>query len=237
MDKTELLKRCTLLAADLVYSYDPKEREKAGAQIFDMVVAPVLAVMEEKDEKLAYVQKMGLRFGMMKSSDKPEPYLVHTWDKDSDHERMFREWSASIGWESRVEKLTTALRICRNALYTENEVRKDGFYNYALDEADAALQGGKVPPVTPPQGCSLTNAPFPSDFRWTKEQMEALAKHEHHIASRIELSQYFETRLNQYRHRFGFQPDIEGVPVLNPEVLKLYTNVPTQPSAKEKEKE
>lgn len=60
------------------------------------------AQLATAEAKVAYVEKMGLRFGMMKSSDKPEPYLAHVWDESSDHERMFREWSDSIGWEDKV---------------------------------------------------------------------------------------------------------------------------------------
>jgi hypothetical protein len=65
----------------------------------------VKAERDSMSEKLAYVHSMGLRFGMMESSDRPEPYLAHEWTVDSDHERMFREWSHSIGWEDRVAKL------------------------------------------------------------------------------------------------------------------------------------
>ncbi len=64
---------------------------------------------EEQKAKLDYVHGMGLRFGMMKTSDKPEPYLAHVWDKDSDNERMFREWSHSIGWEDTVAALRQQL--------------------------------------------------------------------------------------------------------------------------------
>lgn len=62
--------------------------------------------LAEAREKLEYVASMGLRFGMMKSSDKPEPYLAHVWDENSDHERMFREWSKSIGLDARLKKIT-----------------------------------------------------------------------------------------------------------------------------------
>lgn len=65
--------------------------------------------LAEAEAKLAYVNSMGLRLGMMEASDKPEPYLAHTWTDDSDHERMFREWSRSIGWENRVEGLQKQL--------------------------------------------------------------------------------------------------------------------------------
>lgn len=61
--------------------------------------------VDEQKAKLDYAHGMGLRFVMMKTSDKPEPYLAHVWDEKSDHERMFREWSHSIGWENEVAKL------------------------------------------------------------------------------------------------------------------------------------
>ena len=75
----------------------------------DSCVAQLTAqaeALQVANEKLDYVHKMGLRFGMMKTSDKPEPYLAHTWAEDSDYERMFREWSDSIGWQDAVAKLT-----------------------------------------------------------------------------------------------------------------------------------
>ena len=61
--------------------------------------------LAEAKEKLDYVHAMGIRFALMKSSDKPEPYLMHVWSEDSDHDKMFREWSHSIGWEDNEAKL------------------------------------------------------------------------------------------------------------------------------------
>ncbi len=86
----------------------------------DADLAAVRAENAEQKAKLDYVHSMGLRFGMMKSSDRPEPYLMHDWDEDSDHERMFREWTHSIGWETKVEKLRAEnerLRRERDALF------------------------------------------------------------------------------------------------------------------------
>lgn len=60
------------------------------------------AQLATAEAKVAYVERMGLRFGMMKTTDKPEPYLAHVWDENSDHERMFAEWTASIDWEDKV---------------------------------------------------------------------------------------------------------------------------------------
>lgn len=80
-------------------------------------------VIAELREKVAYVEGMGIRFGMMQSSDKPTPYLAHVWDENSDHERMFREWSDSIGWEdtvaakdAEIARLITALDCATEAL-------------------------------------------------------------------------------------------------------------------------
>jgi hypothetical protein len=64
----------------------------------------------ELKEKVAYVEKMGVQFGIMKTSDCPGGYLAHTWHKDSDHERMFQEWSDSIGWEDTVKKLKDEIK-------------------------------------------------------------------------------------------------------------------------------
>lgn len=81
-------------------------------------------VSAEAQAKLDYVHNMGLRFGMMNSSDKPEPYLSHFWTDDSDHERMFREWSASIGGQTAGIKRMEAV--------PEGELLKD--YVDALDD-------------------------------------------------------------------------------------------------------
>ncbi len=84
-------------------------------------------VSAEAQAKLDYVHNMGLRFGMMNSSDKPEPYLSHFWTDDSDHERMFREWSASIGGQTSLEA-----GIKRMEAVPEGELLKD--YVDALDD-------------------------------------------------------------------------------------------------------
>lgn len=78
--------------------FGPDGLEKPG------IVTQLRLALAAAQHKLDYVHKMGIRFGMMSSSDKPEPYLAHTWDENSDHERMFREWSDSIGWEEQLAK-------------------------------------------------------------------------------------------------------------------------------------
>lgn len=93
----------TLLNAALLK--DGKPEVAAALKLLRDPVAALEAERDQQQAKLDHVHKMGLRFGMMKSSDRPEPYLMHTWTKDSDHERMFEEWSHSIGWEQTVDKL------------------------------------------------------------------------------------------------------------------------------------
>lgn len=64
-------------------------------------------VARERDElagKVRYVEGMGLRFGMLKTSDRPEPYLAHEWVDDSDYMRMFREWTQCIGMPEQLAK-------------------------------------------------------------------------------------------------------------------------------------
>jgi hypothetical protein len=51
--------------------------------------------LKDLQEKVDYCESMGLTFGIMKTSDKPEGFLQHIWSKDSDYERMFREWMDS----------------------------------------------------------------------------------------------------------------------------------------------
>jgi hypothetical protein len=65
--------------------------------------------LADAKEKLAYVDKMGLRFGMMETTDKPEPCLAHVWSEESDFMRIFNEWSDSIGHEARLERVEEKL--------------------------------------------------------------------------------------------------------------------------------
>lgn len=89
--------------------------EELIAQAESELVDPrrLLAALRDAHEKLAYVAGMGLRFGIMKTSDRPDGFLAHIWDEASDHERMFREWADSIGWEIQVEKLKKQLDVKR----------------------------------------------------------------------------------------------------------------------------
>lgn len=57
----------------------------------------LIAEVERLQSIADYCSGMGLTFGIMKTSDRPEGFLAHTWAENSDHERMFREWSESIG--------------------------------------------------------------------------------------------------------------------------------------------
>lgn len=88
-------------------SYTPSDDTPETNLLFSQytTVEDLFIKLQEQERKLAYVRKVGLKLGMMKSADKPSPYLAHVWDETSDHARMFREWSRSIGWEDRVENL------------------------------------------------------------------------------------------------------------------------------------
>lgn len=88
--------------------------------------------LAEANKKLAYVKGMGLQFSMMKTSDKPEAYLCHTWDKNSDHEKMFEQWSNSIGWENEVAKLKEELG--RKSFQIENLLKP--MRNKLIEERD-----------------------------------------------------------------------------------------------------
>lgn len=103
------------------------------------------------NEKLAYVHSMGLRFGMMTSSDRPKPYLMHTWTDDSDHERMFREWSHSIGWEQRLTAANAEIARLREAVkrrdgvieLMRNRLISRGGSAFLLESIAAQLKEGK----------------------------------------------------------------------------------------------
>lgn len=97
---------------NMPYRWEPSEIVRQASAALLALTSKLAELTKERDEqkaKLDYVQSMGLRFGMMKTSDKPEPYLAHTWSEDSDYERMFREWTDSIGWEDGAAKLKSAL--------------------------------------------------------------------------------------------------------------------------------
>jgi len=107
--------------------------------------AALRAELAQAKEKLEYVHSMGLRFGMMKSSDRPEPYLAHDWTEDSDFMRMSREWSAGIGMEVKVEKLTADLAAARkerdeaNSKIIKTAMQGDDYCSKYRAERDAAL--------------------------------------------------------------------------------------------------
>jgi len=80
-------------------------------------LAAARAELKAANEKLDYVHAMGLRFGMMESTDKPEPYLAHVWTDDCSQTRIFNEWSESIGWEDQLKAVTEQ----RDALQSASE--------------------------------------------------------------------------------------------------------------------
>jgi len=114
------------------------------------------AKYEEAQAKLDYVHNMGLRFGIMTSSDKPEPYLSHYWMEDSDHERMFREWSESIGWQqwqARAEKAEAELAdakeevsnrqaalLAASTMIDELKAKSDRWFNQSKAENEKYLK-------------------------------------------------------------------------------------------------
>lgn len=88
--------------------------------------------IEEMQAKLDYVHSMGLRFGMMTSSDKPDPYLMHTWIENCHNTRMFNEWSESIGWKEELAAVQEKLRLA--TVYLEciaKPVDEGGLYGEA----------------------------------------------------------------------------------------------------------
>lgn len=111
-----------------------KERDQWKANHADMVARNDLPVdripahdkLVELQEKVAYVESMGLHFGIMKTSDRPEGFLAHTWDKNSDHTRMFKEWSKSIGWERKVERAVTRCAEIAEDIIHETSWGEDG---------------------------------------------------------------------------------------------------------------
>lgn len=89
------------------------------------VPAAILPWIQQAKAKLEYVDKMGLRFGKMRSSDRPDWYLMHTWDLGSDHERMFREWTHMIGVDQENTKLKariTMLELQKEPLLDVNAI-------------------------------------------------------------------------------------------------------------------
>ncbi len=91
----------------------------------------LLKELADAKAKLEYVHGMGIRFGMMKTTDRPEPYLAHTWMENSTFNRMFEEWTDSIGWETRVAKLEAELASSRQ--FWQDSVRD------ALRDKDQAI--------------------------------------------------------------------------------------------------
>lgn len=101
------------------------EQEKAWCEIaflFDSgpigksFVEHIKDTIAEYRKKLEIVHNMGLRFSMIKTSDKPEPYIVITWTEDSDHERMFQEWTKSITLDVDNQMLICALKAIKQRI-------------------------------------------------------------------------------------------------------------------------
>lgn len=70
---------------------------------FRETLAEYKKMLHEKDaeivllkEKVDYCESMGLSFGIMKTSNRPEGFLQHYWEPFSDHERMFRDWTETM---------------------------------------------------------------------------------------------------------------------------------------------
>jgi len=61
--------------------------------------------ISELKEKVKYVESMGLQFGIMKTSNKPEGFLAHVWSETSDYQRMSRDWMDSMHFEIENKKL------------------------------------------------------------------------------------------------------------------------------------
>jgi len=100
----------------LLGSFDTQSALYWGVDPADMCAAASLigyraglAKAGELQAKVAYVESMGLRFGMLKTSDRPAPYLAHEWAEDSDFERMFKEWSRCIGMPEELNTLRAEL--------------------------------------------------------------------------------------------------------------------------------
>ena len=112
-----------------------------NAKCAELIITEMTSQLAAAMEKVSYVENMGLRFGIMKTSDCPEGRLAHTWDEDSDHERMFREWSESIGLDVQVEKLTAELSAAKEALAAMQATKEEVFVDRTHEEcADCALE-------------------------------------------------------------------------------------------------
>lgn len=48
--------------------------------------------IEELEAKVEYVKSMGLEFGIMKTTNKPEGFLQHKYRENSELHRMNKEW-------------------------------------------------------------------------------------------------------------------------------------------------
>ncbi len=124
-----------------------EENELLREDIVD-IKATFARLSKERDDaqaKLSYVASIGLRFGMIKTSDKPEPYLAHTWDTDSDHERMFREWSNSIGLEAKIAARNAELNAAKEELADMQSLSRSlsKGWEEELDKEEAKLSASR----------------------------------------------------------------------------------------------
>ena len=62
--------------------------------------------LAEANEKLAYAKNYGLSIGRMVTTDKPEGFWAHEHVKGSTLDRIFDEWSDSIGIKEQLNEVT-----------------------------------------------------------------------------------------------------------------------------------
>jgi hypothetical protein len=138
--------------------YSPRDAIVAQLDSLDKRVELLqkLAETEQKlamaEKKLAYVDRMGLKLGMLKTADKPEPVVAHYWEEGCDQDRIFKEWSASIGHEFVLAKLQEKLTAALDCLQAEEEWRlasaeESETLRIRANRMREQFLSGKFPPV------------------------------------------------------------------------------------------
>lgn len=93
-------------------------------------------------QRVAYAQRVGLNVALGTSADCPEGRLQHEYIEGSELDRIFDEWSHSIGWEAGEEKLKARILALESVV---KDLKSDLFYQ--IEAKHGAEKASKYPSI------------------------------------------------------------------------------------------
>lgn len=117
-----------------------------GAFVYYDDYAALKARAEKAEEKVKLAEARGLTFGMMKTSDKPEPYLVSDFREGSELHKMFRLITENIDLEHRAKKAEALYRgiqrVLRALVCNARRTKRPQGHSCRLPGAERGTGGG-----------------------------------------------------------------------------------------------